>query len=86
MEIRYIDPVYLFPKTLKKIDYQTIIIFGTNNGVDYFSQEGKRINSKQILDKYYNFKFIIDEKPFYANILSDKIYWEDGVIWTKYRN
>jgi len=86
MEIRYIDPVYLYPKTVKKIDYQTIIIFGTNNGVDYFSQEGKRINSKQILDKYYNFKFIIDEKPFYANILSDKIYWEDGVIWTKYRN
>ena len=86
MEIKYIDPVYLFPKTLKKMDCQTIIISGTNNGVDYFSFEGKKIKPKQILNKYYNFEFIIDDKPVYANILYDKIYWEDGVVWTKYRN
>ena len=62
------------------------MITGTNNGIDYFTINGRKIKPKQILNEYYNFEFENNNKKTYARICYDKIYWDDGIIWTKYRN
>ena len=86
MEIRYIDPIYLYPKKVIKIDNNNIMIIGTNNGIDYFTINGKKIEPKQIVNEYYNFEFENNDKKTYARILYNKIHWDDGTIWTKYKN
>jgi len=86
METNFFDPFYMNTRKLIKLEPNIYHIIGTNNGIDYWQANAKKIKPILILNSYYNFEFVCDNKKDYCAISKNYIDWPDGNRWYRLRH